>query len=59
MYWSNLISCLHDVQSLDICMKKFYCQNNFCGIKTVTLRGVFNKHCLLSLFSSPEPKAHR
>ena len=26
---------------------------------TVTLRGVSNKHCLLSLFSSPELKAHR
>ena len=25
---------------------------------TVTLRGVSNKHCLLPLFSSPEPKAH-
>ena len=31
-------------------MKKFYCQNNFCG-KQFTLRGVFNKHCLLFLFS--------
>ena len=31
-------------------MKKFYCRNNFCG-KLFTLRGVFNKHCLLTLFS--------
>ena len=34
--------------------KKFYCQNNFCG-KQLPCRGggggVFNKHCLLSLFS--------
>ena len=24
--WNNLILCLHDVHSLDICMKKFYCE---------------------------------
>ena len=26
--WNNLISCLHDVHPLDICMKKFYCEKN-------------------------------
>ena len=24
--WNNLISCLHDVHPLDICMKNFYCE---------------------------------
>ena len=38
------------VHSLDICMKKFYCEKIIFVINSCTAE-IFNKHCLLTLFS--------
>ena len=68
--WSNLILCLYNVETLNICMKEFIifvctdsteiflsklrspCSNyklpSFS--LTLTVRGVSNKHCLLTFF---------
>ena len=68
--WSNLILCLYNVDTLNICMKEFIifvctdsteiflsklrspCSNYKLPSFTLTLtvRGVSNKHCLLTFF---------
>ena len=68
--WSNLILCLYNVDTLNICMKEFIifvctdsteiflsklrspCSHYKLPIfsLTLTVRGVSNKHCLLTFF---------
>ena len=55
--WSNLILCLYNVDILNICIKEFIifvCTDSTINCQvfslTLTVRGVSNKHCLLTFF---------